>query len=56
MKTIRTLHKKAKMALKKAVDEVIERHKHTGRPLAVWQDGKVTWVSASRLPRKARHR
>ncbi|MFH1248110.1 MAG: hypothetical protein V1490_03050 [Candidatus Omnitrophota bacterium] len=52
MKTIKTLHKKARIALKKAVDEVIERHKHTGRPLAIWQHDKVTWVSASQLLRK----
>ena len=54
MKTVEALHKKAKIALKKAVDEVIERHKHTGRPLAIWRNGKVTWVSASRLSRKGK--
>lgn len=54
MKIPRTLHAKAKAALKEAVREVVERHKKTGRPLAIWKDGKVAWVSADHLSRKAR--
>lgn len=54
MKTHKTLHSKAKAALKKAVEDVICQHKHTGRPLAIWQNGKVNWISASRLLRKSR--
>ena len=32
-------------ALKKAVRGVIEDHKRTGRPLAVWRNGKVVLIS-----------
>ncbi len=54
MKTAKTLEAKAELALRKAVQEVIKRHKHTGRPLAVWQNGKVVMVSAHRSLRKSR--
>lgn len=46
MKMPRTLHGKAKAAIKEAIKEVIEKHKRTGRPLAIWENGKVRWVSA----------
>jgi len=45
MKKRLTLQKKAELALKKAVRKVVERHKKTGRPLAVWKDGKVALIS-----------
>ena len=54
MKKRRTLQEKAFLALKKAVREVVERHKKTGRPLAVWQDGRVKMVSAAQALRKHR--
>lgn len=41
-----SLQDKAFIALKKAVREVIEHHKKTGRPIAVWQNGKVMKISA----------
>lgn len=41
MKKRMTLEKKAEEALKKAVKEVVERHKESGRPLAVWENGRV---------------
>ncbi len=43
--TIEELHDKAEAALKKAVRGVVERHKKTGRPLAVWQNGKTVRIS-----------
>lgn len=49
MKTRRTLQDKAELALKKAVHEVVERHKESGRPLAVWKNGKVALISAKKL-------
>lgn len=52
MKIPKTLHGKALAALREAVRGVIKDHKRTGRPLAIWQDGKVKWVSANRLLRK----
>jgi len=47
MKTRKSLQDKAELALKDAVREVIERHKKTGRPLAVWENGKVRHISAA---------
>jgi len=45
MKKRMSLQDKAEEALKKAVRAVVERHKKTGRPLAVWQNGKVVLIS-----------
>lgn len=54
MKKYRSLQDKALAALKEAVREVVENHKRTGRPLAVWRNGKVAKISATRLLRRAR--
>jgi len=40
-----SLQDKAEAALKKAVREVVERHKKSGRPLAVWINGKTVRIS-----------
>jgi hypothetical protein len=47
MKKRLSLQDKAELALKKAVREVVRRHKKTGRSLAVWKDGKAIRISAS---------
>ncbi len=39
-----TLQDKAELAMKEAVKEVVEHHKKTGRPLIVWEEGKVKRV------------
>lgn len=52
MKKHLSLQDKAVLALKKAVYEVVERHKKTGRPLAVWRKGKVVKM----LPSNIRHK
>ena len=44
MKKKLTLHDKAFLALKKAVRGVIKRHQESGRPLAVWENGKTVLV------------
>jgi hypothetical protein len=49
MKKRYTMQEKAFKALKEAVREVVKRHKETGRPLAVWRDGKVVRVPACKL-------
>ena len=49
MKKRRTLQQKAFLALKEAVREVVKHHQETGRPLAVWQNGKVVRVSADKI-------
>lgn len=45
MKARMSLQDKAEAALKKAVREVVEQHKKTGRPLAVWKNGKTVRIS-----------
>lgn len=52
MKRRMSLQDKAEAALKKAVRGVIARHKKTGRPLAIWKDGKAVLVSPYSLKRK----
>ena len=52
--TKKTLQEKALKALKEAVREVVERHKLSGRPLAIWKNGRVTQVTANQLLRKPR--
>jgi len=49
MKKRMSLQDKAEAALKKAVRQVVERHKKTGRPLSVWQNGKVVKISPHRI-------
>lgn len=52
MKKRLSLQDKAELALKKAVREVVERHKKTGRPMAVWENGRVRYISAAEALRK----
>jgi len=53
MKKHLSLQDKAELALKKVVGEVIKRHKQNGRPLAIWRNGKVVKISASRVSHKS---
>ena len=41
MKKRMTLQDKAEVAIKKAVSQVVAQHKKDGRPLVVWENGKV---------------
>ncbi len=41
----KTLQDKALIALKQAVKGVVESHRKSGRPLAVWKNGKVARIS-----------
>lgn len=52
--TKKTLQTKAFKALKEAVCEVIKEHKRSGRPLALWRDGKVVRISANQALRRTR--
>ena len=45
MKKRMTLQDKAEAALKKAIRGVVEQHKKSGRPLAVWKNGKTVLIS-----------
>ena len=38
-----------KRALDKAARQAIEEHLKDGRPLAMWRDGKVLWLSAEEV-------
>lgn len=42
------------MALKAAVDKLIEEHSREGLPLYIWRDGKVVAVPAEELRTKSR--
>ena len=53
MRKYLSLQDKAMLALKKAVREVVERHKKTGRPLAVWRNGKLVKIPPSDIRHKS---
>jgi len=48
------MEKRALMAFKEAVDQVIEEHYRLGPPLHIWEDGKVVAVSARKLRRRSK--
>jgi len=37
-------------ALQRAVREALWRHKLAGNSVAVWQDGRVVWISPADIP------
>ena len=43
------LRQRAQMAMKAAVEKVIEDHIRSGRPIHIWRNGKVVEVSADEL-------
>ncbi len=49
MKKRLSLQDKAEAALKKAVRGVVEHHKKTGRPLAIWENGKTVLISPNAI-------
>jgi hypothetical protein len=50
--SISLLHSQAEQALKKAVRKVIEEHKKSGQPLAIWRNGKVVRLSAKKISKE----
>ena len=46
MKKRLTVQDKAELALKAAIKGVVKEHKKTGRPLVVWEEGKVKKIRA----------
>ncbi len=38
-------------AMRKAAREALRIHKRAGRPLAIWRDGRVQWVSPEEFER-----
>lgn len=49
MKKRLTMQDKAELAMKAAVRKVVADHKKTGRPLAIWKNGKAVNVSPNTL-------
>ena len=49
MKKRLTMQDKAEVAMRVAVKKAIAEHKRNGRPIAVWRDGKVVNIPASRI-------
>ncbi len=45
----RSIPDKAEAAMKKAVREVIKRHKQTGRPLAIWKNGRTVLIPPDQI-------
>jgi len=45
MKKRMSLQDKTEAAMKKAIRQVVVQHKKTGRPLAIWENGKVIHIS-----------
>jgi hypothetical protein len=45
---------KGEKALQAAVAEVVEEHKRTGRPLAVWHNGKAVMMAPEKAVATAR--
>ena len=43
------LQDKAEQAMKKAIINVVKNHKLTGRPLAIWENGKAKLVYPDKL-------
>ena len=43
----RSLTQKAVQAMTDAVAKVVEDHRRRGRPLAVWRNGRASWISAT---------
>ena len=41
----RSLTEMATQALTEAVAKVVEDHQQSGRPLAVWREGKAVWIA-----------
>ena len=49
MKKRLSLQDKAELAMKQAIRKVVERHKKSGRPLAIWENGKVVMISPKNI-------
>ena len=43
------LEKRAEIAFKEAVEEVIDEHARLGLPLYIWRNGKVVGLSAAEI-------
>ena len=46
---VEELHRRAFVAIKKAVKKALIRHAAAGVPAAIWRDGKVVYLSGRQL-------
>jgi len=49
MKKRMTMQDKAEAAIKVAVRKAIAEHKKSGRPIAIWENGRAVNVPASKI-------
>ncbi|MEI7905627.1 MAG: hypothetical protein WCI43_09505 [Candidatus Firestonebacteria bacterium] len=49
MNNYSALQAKAVKAMSSAIKKVVKEHKKSGRPLIIWQNGKVVRLSADKL-------
>ncbi|MFZ2384584.1 MAG: hypothetical protein WBE75_00025 [Candidatus Omnitrophota bacterium] len=49
MKKRISLQEKAVLAMKSAIRGVVRKHKESGRPLAIWKNGRVVKIPAVKL-------
>ena len=49
MKKKDSLEYKAMAAMKKALKGVIAQHKKSGRPIPIWENGKLKYISPNKL-------
>lgn len=49
------LEVRAEMALKSAVERLIEEHAREGRSIFIWEDGKVVEITAEELRATPKH-
>ncbi len=49
MKKKHDLNTKAIAAMKAAIKGVIAQHKKSGRPLPIWENGKLKYISPNKL-------
>jgi len=49
------LEERAEIAIKAAVQKVIDEHVRAGQPICVWQDGQVVEMSAEELRAYSSH-
>jgi hypothetical protein len=46
------LHERAEMALREAVQEVIERHARLGLPIFIWRGGRIIDISSEEAAKR----
>jgi len=53
-KSVEALHRGAIKAIKRGVEKALARHAAAGVPAAIWEDGKVVYLSGRQLRSRRR--